>query len=220
MVRREPGGISKEENTTVNKSTRNEIKALENMRLPELWARFAEVTGEETKAPNRKFLIRRITEALEAEDAADAVAPGPGAESPAPAKQTAKAEPAAKTKDAASDDEIKLTKLSVEELQTKYREVIQRETLSTNKAYLVWKLREAQKGRIPIGPRRNRRADGESADFKILPLRMEADLVTRLDEARERLGLKSRVELFRRALHGYLDGEGEADVAALFAPEA
>ena len=204
----------------MKKSTRNEIKALEKMRLPELWARFAEVTGEKTKAPNRAFLIRRITEALEAKDAADAVAPGPDAESPAPAKKTAKAEAAAKTKAAASDDEVKLTKLSVEELQTKYREVIQRETSSTNKAYLVWKLREAQKGRIPIGPRRTRRADGEAADFKILPLRMEADLVTRIDEARERLGLNSRMELFRRSLHAYLDGEGETEVAALFAPEA
>ena len=199
----------------MKKSTRNEIEALENMRLPELWARFAEVTGEETKAPNRKFLIRRITDALEVKDAADAV----GAKSPTPAKKTAKAEPAAKTKDAASDDEIKLTKLSVEELQAKYREVIQRETSSTNKGYLVWKLREAQRGRIPIG-RRGRRADGEAADFKILPLRMETDLVAALDEARERLGLKSRMELFRRSLHTYLDGAGENEIGALFAPKA
>ena len=100
-----------------------------------------------------------------------------------------------------------------------YREVIQRETSSTNKAYLVWKLREAQKGRIPIGPSRARRADGQAADFKILPLRIEADLVTRIDEARERLGLKSRMELFRRSLHAYLDSAGEDEVAALFASE-
>ena len=33
-----------------------------------------------------------------------------------------------------------------------------------------------------------------------LPLRVEAELVTQLDEARERLGLKNRVELFRRSL--------------------
>ena len=32
-----------------------------------------------------------------------------------------------------------------------------------------------------------------------------------------RLGLKSRMELFREALHAYLDGVGETEVAALFA---
>jgi len=64
------------------------------------------------------------------------------------------------------------------------------------------------------------RADGEAVDFKVLPLRMEAELVNRLDEARERLGLKSRMDLFRRALHTFLGGQGEAEVAALFAPEA
>ena len=88
------------------------------------------------------------------------------------------------------------------------------------KRYLVWKIREAQRGRVPVGPRRGRRTDGEAADFKVLPLRMEAEQVERLDEARERLGLKSRMDLFRRALHAYLETAGEADVAALFAPEA
>jgi len=57
-------------------------------------------------------------------------------------------------------------------------------------------------------------------DFKVLPLRMEADLVAQLDEARERLGLKSRMELFRRALHAFLGEQGEAEIAALFAAEA
>jgi len=182
---------------------------------------FAEVTGKETKAPNRKYLVRTITEALEARDAAEAeVGAPPEAESPAPTAKKAKASPAAETEADTSDGEVKLTKLSVEELRARYAEVIQRETFSTNRAYLIWKLREAQKGRIPIGPRRSRRADGEAADFKVLPLRMEVDLVTQLDEARERLGLKSRIELFRRALHAFLLEAGEVPVAQLFAPPA
>ena len=45
------------------------------------------------------------------------------------------------------------------------------------------------------------------------------ELVTQLDNARERMGLKSRMELFRNALHTYFDGQGEGEVAALFAPE-
>ena len=51
----------------MKKSNRSkEIKALEKLRLPELQAKFAEVTGEKSRSPNRTFLIRRITEALEA----------------------------------------------------------------------------------------------------------------------------------------------------------
>ncbi|MBN2530891.1 MAG: hypothetical protein JXR76_31180 [Deltaproteobacteria bacterium] len=33
---------------------------MEDMKLPELQQRFAEVTGEETKAPNKTYLIKRI----------------------------------------------------------------------------------------------------------------------------------------------------------------
>jgi len=49
---------------------------------------------------------------------------------------------------------------------------------------------------------------------------MEANVVASLDEAWRRLGLKSRMELFRRALHAYLAKAGERDAAALLAPEA
>jgi hypothetical protein len=106
----------------------------------------------------------------------------------------------------------------VPELQVKYREIVGRDTGSTNSAYLVWKIREAQKGRIPVGPRRN--AHREGVTFKVLPIRMEPDLVDKLDEAWKRQGLHSRMELFRKSLHAFLANAGEADVAALFAPEA
>ena len=49
---------------------------------------------------------------------------------------------------------------------------------------------------------------------------MEADLVTQLDEARERLGLKNRMDLFRRSLHAYLLEAGEVRVAEMFAADA
>ena len=39
-----------------------------------------------------------------------------------------------------------------------------------------------------------------------------------LDQARERLGLPSRMELFRRSLHAFLLEAGEVRVAELFAP--
>ena len=136
-----------------------------------------------------------------------------------PEEPAAAQEPQANSSATSGDDaaqETPLTKLTVEELRAKYVAVIGRETSSTNRNYLVWKLREAAKGRIPIGPRK--RTTREPGSVKVLPLRLDAELVTRLDEARERLGLPSRMDLFRRSLHAYLLEAGETEVAALFAP--
>ena len=206
----------------MNKEIRKQVKALEKLRLPELRARYAEVLGEETRAPNRTYLIRRITEALEAR-AAEAHEQNPAEPQEAPVETAQHTEETAAVAGTEASDatETKLSKLPIAELQARYLEVVQRPTSSVHRRYLVWKIREAQKGRIPVGPRGNsRRADGEALDFKVLPLRMEADLVAKLDEARERLGLKSRMELLRRSIHLFLAREGEAEVAALFAPEA
>ena len=201
------------------------IETLKEMRLPELRARYAEVIGEESRCPNKTFLARKIAEALAEGSRGEDEAPAPTTTTDEPAPEVAEATDAEVADDkqdqvATETAGVKLTKLSVAELQARYREVIQRDTSSTNKAYLVWKLRQAEKGRISIGPRRSRKADGEAANCKVLPLRMEADLVTQLDEARERLGLKSRMELMRRSLHAFLLEAGEVRVAELFAPEA
>ena len=56
-------------------------------------------------------------------------------------------------------------------------------------------------------------------EFKVLPLRMEAALVEQLDAARKRQGLRSRMDLIRRALQAFLAAAGEAEVAALLATE-
>jgi hypothetical protein len=206
----------------MNKEIRKQVKALEKLRLPELRARYAEVLGEETRAPNRTYLIRRITEAL---DARAAKAPEPAEaepqETPVETAPHTEETAAVTSTDADVAAETKLSKLPIAELQARYLEVVKRPSSSVNRRYLVWKIREAQKGRIPVGPRGNaRRADGEPLDFKVLPLRMESELVSKLDEARERLGLKSRMELLRRSIHLFLAREGEAEVAALFTPEA
>ena len=117
----------------------------------------------------------------------------------------------------AKPDSEKLNKLDVAALQAKYREVIARPTGSENKAYLTWKITQAQKGRIPVGPRKNARREGVT--YRVLPLRMESELVDKLDEAWKRLGIKSRMELLRRSIHLYLASEGEGEVAALFASQ-
>ncbi len=146
----------------------------------ELQAKFAEVTGETTRSPNKTYLIRRITEALHA------------AKTKEPAAECAEVETIAETEAAPARE--KLTKLDVPTLQVRYLEVVGRSTGSDNKAYLIWKIREAQKGRIPVGPRKSAHRDGVT--FKVLPLRMESDLVDKLDEAWRRQGLHSRMDLF------------------------
>ena len=205
----------------MTKETKKQVKALEKLKLNELQARFAEIVGEETRAPNRKFLIRRITEALEAK-AADAT-PAKAPAKPAKKRRATKAKSAEKpTQETEAQDEqgTPLRDLSVEELQAIYQEKVGRPTGSANIGYLKWKIRQAEKGRITVGPIQRRHGDGPPPDYKVLPLRMETDLVTQLDEARERLGLGSRMDLFRRSLHAYLQEAGETQVAELFAPEA
>lgn len=163
-------------------TTRRTLESLSKLRLPELQARFAEIVGEPTRSPNKTFLVRRIGEALEARGQQT------NAEPTTPAIMTTEASP-----------KMKLTKLSVAELQAMYRQVVGRETRSSDSAYLVWKLRQAQKGRIRVGPLK-RRAPGEVADVKVLPLRMTAAEVEALDEAWRRLGFKSRTAMIRAAV--------------------
>ena len=56
-------------------------------------------------------------------------------------------------------------------------------------------IREAQKGRIPLGPRQNARREGVT--FKVLPLRMESAVVDKMDEAWRSRGIRSRMEFFQ-----------------------
>ena len=189
-------------------STKKEIAKLTKMKLNDLQAKFAEVTGETTRSPNKTFLIRRISEALQAVDASAKAAREP--ETAAPGVETAVT---AETEPAAAGG--KLTRLEVPELQARYLEVVGRPTGSTNKAYLIWKIREAQKGHIPLGPRKS--AHRERVTFKVLPLRMEAAVVDEMDEAWRSRGIKNRMEFFRGALGHYLKELGAEDAAALFA---
>lgn len=194
----------------MSKTTKKAIEKLSTMKVNELQAKFAEVTGETTRSPNKTFLIRRITEALQA---AEAGAKTAKAKAPEADAHDAEVETPAQTEAAPTRE--KLTKLDVPTLQARYLEVVGRPTGSDNKAYLIWKIREAQKGRIPVGPRKS--AHREGVTFKVLPLRMESDLVDKLDEAWKRQGLHSRMDLFRKSLQAFLASAGEADVAAMLA---
>ncbi len=205
------------------KRTRNE---LERLRLPELQARFREVVGETSRSPNRKFLMRRIEEAL----AARAEQEQSSASSEHVIEERT-AEPASLQADAVetpseattevvpsvSRQRGRFVSMSVEELQTKYLEVVGRATGSDDRRYLIWKIREAEKGRIPVGPRKTTERSGEPLDVKTLPLRLEAAVVERMDEAWRSRGIKNRMEFFRRALGHYLTHVGADEAAAMFA---
>ena len=248
---------------------------LEELRLPELQARFREVTGETSRSPNRTFLIRRIEETLAArvEEAPARTEPSEPSEpsvldtasateaeaddandgdEPALASATEDGDDGALTSAASvePDEDVvvaatldeeepgtddggasavprqrgRFASLTIEVLQTKYREVVGRATGSDDRRYLIWKIREAEKGRIPVGPRSTRKREGEPLDVKILPLRLEADVADKMDEAWRARAIKSRMEFFRGAIGHYLAHLGAADAAALFgnssAPDA
>ena len=188
----------------MNREIRRRLAAMEHLRLPELQAKYAEIVGEPTRCPNKTFLLRRIREALEArasvaEDVQGTVDVTATPPIPAPLPLP---------------EGTKLTELSVDELQACYVATLLRPTRSRNARYLVWKIRQAQKGRVPVGPT-SRRSSGEPpVEHKVLPLRMSAETVEALDDVWRRQGLKSRMDLFRHALDQYLTGVGEDAAAA------
>lgn len=114
-----------------------------------------------------------------------------------------------------AEPEVKISKLSVDELRAKHLELVGRETKSTNRTYLIWRVRQAQKGRIPVGAARGR--GGETVPHKVLPVRVPTEAVSALDGAWKRLGMKTRTEFFRRAIHTCLLHAGESESAACFA---
>ena len=129
----------------MNKTTKMKMRRMETLRLPELQAKFREIVGEATRAPSKKYLLRRIAKALELQE------------------QQERGEPA------------------------------------------------TSRGEAP--PR-------TSSSLKVVPVRIEASALASLDEARERLGFRTRMELFRMALGIYLTAAGEPDVAQLFAEQS
>ena len=95
--------------------------------------------------------------------------------------------------------------MTIEELQAGYARAVGRPTGSTDRRYLIWKIREAEKGRVPIGPRATR-TPGQ-----------EAQTVEKIDAVWRNAGMPSRMEFFRRALGHFLKHLGQRDAAALFA---
>ena len=213
----------------MTETIRTQLDDLRALRLPDLQARFAELVGEETRCPNKAFLLRRIGEALEARAARetlaedetveattptdDAPAPEELAEAPpidAPAPDVARADDEGEGTD---PDGARLQDLGVAQLRTRYLDVVGRGTGSHDKRYLIWKIRQAQQGKVPVGPVGRRQPGAPPIEHKVLPLRMPAETVEALDDVWRRRGLKSRMDLFRHALDQYLTRLGEEAAA-------
>ncbi|ADO70290.1 ribbon-helix-helix domain-containing protein [Stigmatella aurantiaca] len=142
---------------------------------------------------------------------------------PAPAKSTSSASAATTSASAAGQPATKpprgrFSAMTVEQLQAMYLEVVGRPTGSDSKAYLLWKIREAEKGRIPVGHRPEREVKVREDGKRVIPLSFEAKALEGLDKAWRNAGMPSRTEFFRRAIRRYLVETGAPEVAALFAP--
>ncbi len=111
--------------------------------------------------------------------------------------------------------------MTVEQMQALYLSTVGRASSSTDRRYLEWKIREAEKGRIPVGPREQRAAEHEASDdIRVLPLRLDGAAVDALDATWKSHGMKSRMDFFRRALGHYLAHLGANGAAMHFASQS
>ena len=108
----------------------------------------------------------------------------------------------------------RFTDLTLDNLKRLFVEKIGRESGSNDRRYLEWKIREADKGRVRVGPLDRARAL-PPAEIMTLPWRLPRATVARIDEARARLNVSTRSALLTEALAELLARRGEPEVAAL-----
>jgi hypothetical protein len=185
---------------------RNKLKALAKARLPELRAEYAEIVGETTRSPNRTFLLRKISETLTAASA------NGNPSTPRKASKATQASGATTAEGAAAKQRGRFSALTIPELKAKYLEVVGRETGSSDRAYLIWKIREAESGRVPVGPRKVHAA----GDMTTLPFRIPTAASEAMDEAWRARGVKSRNRFLQDAVAHYLAHLGDAVAAEQF----
>lgn len=131
----------------MTETIQTQLDELRALRLPDLQARFAELVGEETRCPNKAFLLRRIGEALEARAAeatpaeeVTAEAATSTDEAPAPVDVATDA-PAPDDALAGDEEDIepdgaRLLDLGVAQLRARYLDVVGRGTGSHDKRYV------------------------------------------------------------------------------------
>ena len=196
---------------SIEKEIKKEIKKCRKMRLPELQASFTEVVGEPTRCPNKKYLLRRIEETLreQAAQAAEAVQAQSEPEETSDGVTSDDAEQAQAT-DAAVTNDSMTEEEKIDAWRAKYLEIVGRITERSNVPYIRWKIRQAERGLVTVGPiaSRPRTSNGEEADIKVLPLRMGAESVAEMDAAWREHGFKNRTDFLRHAIRLALTENG------------
>ena len=119
----------------------------------------------------------------------------------------------------------RMESLRLPELQAQFAEIVGEVSRSPNRTYLLRRIADALEIQEHQGPGDAPNSRGEAhprprSNLKVVPVRIEASALASLDEARERLGFRTRMELFRMALSIYLTAAGEPDVGQLFAEQS
>jgi len=179
---------------------------LEAMRLPDLWQRYELAIGTKTRTPNKAFLVKAI---LEAEKDKRTTARGAAKTPSSRAKATV-----ASASGAGERRRGRFAGMTVDELRALYEEKVGRASDSTDEAYLKWKIREAEKGRVTVGPVQRRHRD---EPVVAVTLRFGESELERMDRALDRAGAKNRTRFMMGAIGKQLAALGETELAQAIA---
>jgi hypothetical protein len=102
--------------------------------------------------------------------------------------------------------------MSIEQLQALYAETVGRPSGSSDRGYLIWKIREAEKGNVPVGPSKKRTLfDGPTT---VVTVKLEDSFLDALDAAAKDDGFTSRLGYMRDLLGKGLEVRGRSELAA------
>jgi hypothetical protein len=198
-------------------SKRFDREALLQLPHADIRARYQATFGEAPRSPNRVWMVNQLEERHAARRASQTSGEPEGR--PATrgrSRREAGATPAAT--EASSPDRGRFRGMTVEELRSLYEQKVGRGTSSVDKAYLIWKILQAEKGKIRVGRvAPGQRREGALADAdKTLPLTLSAAAVAAVDGAWARTGFRSRMSFMRTAIREALVSRGEVDAATHF----
>lgn len=143
---------------------------------------------------------------------AEAATSDAGASDAKPAK-------AKRRKDAPKRESDGLADMDAAALQALYLKEIGRPTGSDNLGYLVWKIREARKGKIKVGPAAPR-APKSDKPVKVIPIRIEEDALAEMDALVAAGTYSSRMDIFRKAITVWADMAGHTALSSLIVGKA
>lgn len=200
-------------------ATKHKKSALLRLSLPELRQAFTAATGKQTSSRSRILLVQGIEKARAAAPRRAAVAQSSPTTRRRPRDLEAVPMPVSTPPPEPSAPNSKVrgrfSKLTGEELRSLYREKVGRDTQSSNKDYLIWKIREVESGRVAAGPRKVLERNGEPLAMKVIPLRMETGVADKVDQIWRANGFRSRTEFLESSIGHCLESLGAHDVAAL-----